>query len=77
MITFEDAYKTALEIKPNIDNCTEYENGWVFGCYDDNNYIGGWGHTPVVILRDGRKTVMPEFETIGTGKEIGRRDLKR
>lgn len=75
MITFEEAYKIAKNFKSNIDNCTEYENGWVFSCYDDDNYIGGWGHTPVVILRNGQKTILPEFVCNGTGKELCHFDL--
>ena len=70
MITFDQAYEKAQKRKPNIDNCTEYENSWVFGSTKDNQYEGGYGHTPVVILKEyGRIVSMPEFIAIGTGKE--------
>lgn len=71
MITYEEALKKAKEFKPNADNCTEYENGYVFGSGDDDNYVGGYGHTPCVILKaNGKITSMPEFVIKGTGKEI-------
>ena len=76
MITYEEAFEKAKELKPNIDNCTEYENGFVFGCYDDDNYIGGVGHTPCVILKkDGKAVPMGEFIVSGTGKEIRSFDI--
>ena len=76
MITYEEALKMAKEFKPNIDNCTEYENGYVFGCSDDDNYVGGYGHTPCVILKtNGIITSMPEFIIKGTGEEIKSFDL--
>lgn len=76
MITYEVALQTAKELKPTIDNCTEYENGYVFGCHADDDYIGG-GHTPCVILKkDGRAVTMPWFiAKIGPGKEIRSFDI--
>ena len=76
MISFEAALQKAKEMKPMIDNCTEYENGFVFGCRDDDNYIGGYGHTPCVILKQNGKAVpMSAFIASGTGKEIRSFDL--
>lgn len=77
MITYEEAYKTAKELKPSIDFCTEYENGYVFSCTDDENYIGG-GHSPCVILKkNGKAVTMPWFiAKIGTGNEIRSFDLE-
>lgn len=75
MITFEDALKMAKQTKPNVDNCTEYEKGWVFGCYEDSHYIGGYEHTPLVILRDGTQTIIPEVESTGLGEIIKSFDL--
>lgn len=70
-MTIKEAYLLAKELKANIDNGTEYENGYVFGCYDDDNYIGGAGHTPIVILKaDGKVVNMPYFLTHGAGAEI-------
>ena len=37
MITFEDAWEIAKQRKNEIDNCTEYENAYVFGFTGDNN----------------------------------------
>lgn len=75
MITYEEAFKKAKELKPTIDNCTEYENGYVFACKGDDNYDGG-NHTPCVILKDNGKAVaMPVFVMRGTGKEIKSFDI--
>lgn len=75
VITYEEAYKKAKELKPLINNCTEYENGYVFG-YDDGSVPSdGGGNQPCVILKeDGSAVVMPWFVINGTGKEI--RDLE-
>ncbi|MCR5596457.1 MAG: hypothetical protein K6G12_11455 [Lachnospiraceae bacterium] len=71
MIIYEEAYRKAKEIRPDINLCTEYENAYVFGAKEDENYIGGYGHTPVVIIKeDGLVTNMLELEVIGAGKEI-------
>ena len=76
MITFEEACKIARELKPNMDKCTEYENAYVFGCHDDDHYVGGYGHTPCVILKaDGKTIPMPEFVIQESGKEIKSFDL--
>ncbi len=70
-ITFEKAYAIAKQHKDQIDNCTEYENAFVFGYSGDSDYIGGYGHTPVVIMKeDGRIASMPEFVADGAGKEV-------
>lgn len=71
MITFDEAFKKAKEIKPNIDGCTEYENGYVFGYSGDEGFVGGYGHTPVVILKEnGNQVLMNVFVIQGTGREI-------
>lgn len=76
MISFEEALEIAKQRKANIDGCTEYENGFVFGFSGDDGYIGGYGHTPVVIMKeDGRLSTMPEFVIEGTGKEIRSFDI--
>lgn len=76
MITYEVAYETAKALKPTINRCTEYENGYVFGCTDDDNFVGG-GHTPCVILKkDGKAVTMPWFiSQVGTGNEIRSFDI--
>ena len=61
MISYEEALKKAKSVKPGIDNCAEYENGFVFGCYADGDTIG---KGPCVILKkDGRAVTMPYFLT--------------
>lgn len=42
MITYEEALKIAKEYKSNIDNCTEFERGYVFGSTEDEKHIGGY-----------------------------------
>ena len=75
MITYDEAFEKAKELKKDIDNVMEYENGWVFGCYDDANYIGG-GHTSVVILKDDGKAInMPQFVASGTGGHLRSFDI--
>lgn len=77
MITYEVALETAKKLKGDIDNCTETENGYIFGCKNDDNYEGGAGHTPVVILKkDGRAVNMPWFVIHGMGAEIRTFDIE-
>ena len=77
MITYEEAYKKAKELKPLINNCTEYENGYVFG-YDDGTdtiFYGGTEAPCVVLKKDGSAVSMPWFiAKEGGGKYI--RDLE-
>ena len=73
-ISFNEACKVALAYKPNLDSCVEYENGWVFTASTCPEMIGGEG-TPLVVLRDGRTTIMPEFVVLGTGKELRERKV--
>ena len=54
MITYEQALEMAETQKENIDSCIEYENGYGFFCKDDSNFIGGWDHIPVIVMKDGR-----------------------
>ena len=76
MITYEEALKIAKEQKEHIDHFYECEKAYVFSYSGDANYIGGLGHTPVVILKeDGRQVTMPELVYMGTGKTIKECDL--
>ena len=71
MITYEQALEIARDRKDEIDNCIEFENAYVFGFSGDDNYIGGYGHTPVVVMKeDGRLASMPELIVSGSGEEI-------
>ena len=75
MITYEDAVKTAKEIRADINRCFEYEKGYVFSNVEDENYIGG-SHAPVVIVKETGKAIsMPQFVIDGTGEEIGDREV--
>lgn len=75
MTSYEEALAKARELKPDIDNCTEYEKGYVFGCHADDAYDGG-GHVPCVILKeDGRAVSFPLFLVQGAGKEIRAFDI--
>lgn len=77
MISYEEAYTKAKELKPNLDSCTEFENGYMFGSSKDKGYYGGSGHTPVVILKENGKAIpMNEFVIMGTGEEIRDFDIK-
>ena len=77
MITYEEALARARERKENLDNCIEYENAYVFGSAEDNNYIGGYDHTPVVVMKeDGIVTSLPENED-NIGIEIRTYDISR
>ena len=60
-MTFEEAKKKALQLRPDIDNCTEYDDAFVFGRLDDDN-IGG--SEPVVIIKEtGMAIGMTEYIT--------------
>lgn len=72
MITYEQALETAKKIKPNIDECVEWENGWVFEYSGDDGFQGGMengiGRGPVVIRKsDGQRMNMIQFISSGDG----------
>lgn len=70
MVEYEEALKKAKELKPDIDNGSEYEKGFVFGFSGGEKSYGG-GNTPVAILKDSGKALsMPAFLAEGTGKLI-------
>lgn len=76
MIEYKDALERARAHKNDINECTEFENGWVFSNTADADYIGG-GHTPVVILKaGGRAVTMPYFVVHGTGEELKTFEVK-
>lgn len=71
MITFEEAYKKAKEVKDNIDYCTEYENGFLFGTDIDRIEYGGPNMPAIVVKDTGEIVNMPTFKMeIGSGDEI-------
>ncbi len=45
MISYEEALAIAKQNKEQIDNCSEYEDAYIFGYSGDNNYIGGDDHS--------------------------------
>ena len=71
MIDYKIALKIAQKRKNNIDKCSEYENGYVFGANEDDNYVGGAGHTPIVVIKENGDVIpMNAFVMRGTGKLI-------
>ena len=76
MLSYEECYKIAQDYKDNIDNVLEYEKAYVFGAHEDENYIGGAGHTAVVVWKNnGAVTNFPELVINGPGKEIRSFDI--
>ncbi len=57
MITYEDALVKAKDLKPVIDTFEEREDAYIFGCKADDDYEGGLGHSPIVILKDSGETL--------------------
>lgn len=55
MVSFDDAMCRARALKPNIDNCMEYEDAYVFASHADDLSFGGDG--PVVILKDSGRAI--------------------
>ncbi len=49
LLTFEEAKAIALDLKPNVDNYTECENGYIFGSTEDAGLIGPG---PIVVMKD-------------------------
>lgn len=70
MISYDEALKKAKELKPEIDNCIEYDNAFIFGCHEDDKYDGV--KQPCVIVRaDGRAITMIGYITkVGVGKLV-------
>ena len=76
MITYDQALERAKTVKEGIDGCTEYEKGYMFGCSKDEEFVGGYGHTPVVVRKeDGKIMTMPEFVMNGPGEYIRSFDI--
>ncbi len=50
MITYDEAYEKARELKPDFDACDEYDKGYMFKCKADKFSIGGSG--PCVIVKE-------------------------
>lgn len=77
MITYEEAYKKAKELKPNADGCMEFENGYAFCSSQDAGYVGGYGHTRCVITKkDGKAIPFNAFVAQGTGILIREFDIE-
>ena len=76
MISYEEALKKAKALKPNIDECSELDNAYIFSCKADENYEGG-NHAPCVIIKETSEAVnMPTYiSEYGYGKEIKSYDL--
>lgn len=50
MVSYEEALTKAKSIKPDINICVEYEQGYMFGKNEKTEQMGG-GNAPVVILK--------------------------
>ncbi len=71
MLNYDEALEKARTLKDRINECTEYEKAFVFSHTDDAEYIGGAGHSPVVIWKkNGKITSYPELVIQGSGREI-------
>ena len=70
-ISYEEALNIAKQHKDNIDTCLEYERGFVFSSTEDDKYVGGWGHEPVCVMKDGQVMNMITFIDSHPGEQIG------
>ncbi len=76
MITYEEALAKAHTKRKNLDQVVEYANGYVFSDSSDADYLGGLGHSPVVVLKKNGDIVdMMAFVNSGTGKQIGKKSI--
>ena len=76
MITYEEALELARTRRDDLTQVFEYEKAYIFSHTEDANYIGGFNHSPVVVLKDdGKIKNMVELVNSGTGKEMGMRPL--
>ena len=76
MITYEEALELARTRRDDLTQVFEYEKAYVFSNPEDSNYIGGYDHSPVVVMKeDGRFIPMIELINTGPGKEYGMRDI--
>ena len=63
MVEFNEAVALAKKCWDEVDYCTETENAFIFGKYDDTD-IGGCG--PVVVLKEtGECLNMPAYLSEG------------
>lgn len=70
MISYDEALKTARELKGNIDKCYEYDIAYMFASSEDDYTIGGDG--PCVILKEtGQAISRLHFFEFYDAKEIG------
>ena len=76
MINCAEALSIAQTIRNDLTQVFEYEKAYVFSNPEDSNYIGGYGHAPVVVMKeDGKITSMIELINGDPGKEYGMRDI--
>ena len=61
MVTYEEALEIARQTRDDIDYCDEYEEGYVFGAEADADYVGGLGHSPLVVMKKDGKVVDMAF----------------
>ena len=76
MITYEEALELARTRRDDLTQVFEYEKAYIFSNPEDSNYIGGYDHSPVVILKEtGNFSNMVELVNSDPGKEYGMRDI--
>lgn len=56
MITYDEALKKARTLKPDVNICVEYKDGYMFGTETGKTTYGG-GNAPVVILKENGKAI--------------------
>ena len=77
MITYEEALEIARRRKGKIDKCVECENAYIFSHTEDSGYDGGYGHVPVVVMKEDGRIVfgMPAILNGSVGDEIREFDV--
>ena len=78
LITFTEALDIIKEIRPDVDQCFEYTNAYVFSSKEDDHYEGGYHHTPYVVVKEtGEIICMPAYVLYHSNdaQEIGWRHM--
>lgn len=64
LLTFKKAKAIVLDRKPNVDNYTECENGYIFGSTEDAGLIGPG---PIIVMKDTGEV----FGMLGAPRNLG------
>ena len=60
MVTYEEALESAKSLKRKIDYCVEYNDGFLFGWKNNDDFVGG-NETVMVLKTDGEKVNGVEY----------------